>query len=307
MSKSVLLKSSLAKKYWMSLTGLFLCLFLVGHLLGNLQLFMSGEEGKRAFNEYAYFMQHNPFIKILSYVTYLSIIFHAIDGYLLAVQNKKARPVGYAANKPSANSSSASRNMAVLGTVILVFIVTHMANFWAKMHFADMPLHSMVKTVEVPVGQDPMTGEVIKKPIEITYYLTTKGEYKEQVYKDPASGQTQEAFEVKDETFFIDKNSGLKIGEGYKDLHSLTYAFFGQDRSAVGYPANEYALIAVIAYVISMLVLAFHLSHGFASAFQSLGLRHPAYTRLIKGLGQAFSLVIPLAFAAIPVYIYLTK
>ena len=307
MSKSVLLKSSLAKKYWMALTGLFLCLFLVGHLLGNLQLFIPGEDGKRAFNEYAYFMQHNPFIKVLSYLTYLSIIFHAIDGYLLAVQNKKARPVGYAANKPGANSSSASRNMAVLGTVILVFIVTHMANFWAKMHFADMPLHSMTKAVEVPVGQDPMTGEVIKKPLEITYYLTTKGEYKEQKYMDPASGQAQEIFDIKDETFFVDKNSGLKIGEGYKDLHSLTYAFFGQDRSKEGYPANKYALIAVIAYTISMLVLAFHLSHGFASAFQSLGMRHPAYTKLIRGLGQAFSIVIPLAFAAIPIYIFMTK
>ena len=113
MSKSVLLKSSLAKKYWMALTGLFLCLFLVGHLLGNLQLFQDGEEGRRAFNEYGYFMTHNIFIKLLSYLTYLSILFHAIDGFLLAYQNAKARPIGYVANKPSANSSFASRNMAL--------------------------------------------------------------------------------------------------------------------------------------------------------------------------------------------------
>ena len=100
MSKSAILKSSIAKKWWMALTGLFLCLFLVGHLLGNLQLFISGEEGQRAFNEYAYFMTHNPFIKIMSYVTYLSILFHAIDGIMLTVQNKKARPINYAYNKP---------------------------------------------------------------------------------------------------------------------------------------------------------------------------------------------------------------
>ena len=97
MSKSAILRSSIAKKYWMALTGLFLCTFLIGHLAGNLQLiFKVGEEGRRAFNEYAYFMQHNIFIKILSYVTYLSILFHAIDGLMLAVQNKKARPVKYA-------------------------------------------------------------------------------------------------------------------------------------------------------------------------------------------------------------------
>ena len=105
MSKSALLKSSIAKKWWMALTGLFLCLFLVGHLLGNFQLFIDGEEGKRAFNEYAYFMTHNPFIKVMSYLTYLSILFHAIDGIALTIQNKKARPQKYAYNKPSANSS----------------------------------------------------------------------------------------------------------------------------------------------------------------------------------------------------------
>ena len=90
MSKSAILKSSIAKKWWMALTGLFLCLFLVGHLLGNLQLIMiDGVEGKRAFNEYAYFMTHNPLIKIMSYLTYLSILFHAIDGIYITIQNKK--------------------------------------------------------------------------------------------------------------------------------------------------------------------------------------------------------------------------
>ena len=66
MSNSALIKSSIAKKYWMALTGLFLCLFLVGHLIGNLQLIIkTGEEGRRAFNEYAYFMTHNPTIMVV--------------------------------------------------------------------------------------------------------------------------------------------------------------------------------------------------------------------------------------------------
>ena len=121
MSKSVLLKSSLAKKYWMAATGLFLCLFLVGHLLGNLQLFTGGEEGRRAFNEYAYFMAHNPLIKAMSYLTYISILFHAIDGILLTIENKKARPVAYAYTNPKANSKWESRNMALLGSLILIY------------------------------------------------------------------------------------------------------------------------------------------------------------------------------------------
>lgn len=319
MSKSVLLKSSIAKKYWMALTGLFLCLFLVGHLLGNLQLFMEGEAGKRAFNEYAYFMQHNPFIKVMSYLTYLSILFHAIDGFLLVYQNKKARPIGYAKNNPSANSSFSSRNMGLLGTAILMFIVIHMANFWAKMHFDHMPLHTISKIEDIPLGQNPMTGEVMKKPCEVTYYLTTKGDYMDYSYqvqedstyidfdKQKLVKEKVGKFDVKNETELVNRNSNLKLAEGYKDLHSLTYAFFGQDRSKQGYPKNEYALIAVIAYVLSMMILAFHLNHGFASAFQSLGARHPRYTKAIALFGQGFSFLIPLAFAIIPVYIYLTK
>src|SRR6476619_6687660 len=100
MAKSALLKSSIAKKYWMALTGLFLCLFLVGHLAGNLQLIF-GDALK--FNQYALFMTSNPAVKLLSYVTYFSIFFHAIDGFMLTYQNVKARPIGYAKSNPAAN------------------------------------------------------------------------------------------------------------------------------------------------------------------------------------------------------------
>ena len=139
MSKSVLIKSSLAKKYWMAGTGLFLCLFLVGHLLGNLQLLLPSETASDSFNLYAQFMTTNPVVKILSYITYFSILFHAIDGILLVVQNKKARPVQYAYNKPSANSNWASRNMGLLGTVLLLFLIIHMRSFWYEMHFGEVP------------------------------------------------------------------------------------------------------------------------------------------------------------------------
>jgi succinate dehydrogenase / fumarate reductase cytochrome b subunit len=278
MSKSVLLKSSIAKKYWMAFTGLFLCLFLVGHLLGNLQLFASGEEGRRAFNEYAYFMQHNPLIKVMSYVTYLSILFHAIDGILLAVQNKKARPVQYAVNNAASNSSSASRKMAVLGSIILIFIVTHMVNFWAKMHFGGLNLHK----VEISVPNAP-------KPQEL--YITTNQNY-----------IPVEQVEVRDETMFYNKEVNIKIGEGYKDLHSAVMAFFGKE--AHGMKANPLAWLGVLLYTISMAVLSFHLMHGFAAAFQTLGLRHPRYTPIIANVGKAFSIVVPTLFAIIPLYIF---
>jgi succinate dehydrogenase / fumarate reductase cytochrome b subunit len=231
MSKSVLLSSSLAKKYWMALTGLFLCLFLVGHLAGNLQLLMPfGSDAMYAFNEYAHFMTTNPLIKVMSYLTYFSILFHAIDGFLLVYQNRKARPVKYQKFDAGKNSSSASRMMAILGTFILIFIVTHMVNFWARMHFDDMPT--------VP-GKDG--------------------------------------------------------GEKLKDLYGIVIAFFRHP---------DYGIVATLLYALSMVVLGFHLSHGFQSAFQSLGIRHKKYTPIIKKAGMAFAILVPLGFAVIPLYIH---
>ena len=305
MSKSVLLKSSIAKKYWMAFTGLFLCLFLVGHLLGNLQLFAGGEEGRRAFNEYAYFMQHNPLIKVMSYVTYLSILFHAIDGILLAFQNKKARPIQYAMENAASNSSSASRKMAILGSIILIFIATHMVNFWAKMHFGGLQLHTVTKTMEDQnVGQDPTTGQPIQKDIVVEYVLTTKGDYQQFSYVHPFTGKKEVALDIKDETNLYDKTTKLKVAEGYKDLHTAVMTFFGKD--AQGQKKNEYALIAILFYTLSMAVLSFHLLHGFAAAFQTLGLRHPRYTPLIKMFGTFFAIVVPALFALIPLYIFIS-
>lgn len=284
MSKSSILSSSIAKKYWMALTGLFLCLFLVGHLLGNLQLFYAGEEGRRAFNEYAYFMQHNLLIKVMSYVTYLSILFHAIDGLLLAVKNKKARPQQYAMNKPSANSSSASRQMALLGSITLIFIATHMVNFWGKMHFGNIPLHTY--KVSIPNQMGPAQ--------ENSFYYT----HDFSVQPVPVVPEIV----VKNELELYIKNPEVKVGEGYKDLHTVVMAFFGKNTNGV--KANELAWLAVLLYTISMAVLSFHLQHGFSSAFQTLGLRHPRYTPIIQKFGLAFAIIVPTLFAAIPLYIF---
>jgi succinate dehydrogenase / fumarate reductase cytochrome b subunit len=272
MAKSALLKSSLAKKYWMALTGLFLCVFLIGHLVGNLQLIYGDA---LQFNKYALFMQTNPAIKVLSYLTYISILFHAIDGIVLTVQNKKARPVSYAMNTPQKNSVWASRNMAVLGTLILIFIVTHMVNFWAKMHFDEkMPL----QTITIDMGG-------MKQDL----YLTTDGGYL------PVQQVEQGMVEIKNRTEFFDAGAKVKIKEGYKDLHKVTVSFFKDPK---------FGLIATILYVVAMFVLAFHLMHGFASAFQSMGLNNPKYNSGVKNFGKAFAIIVPLLFAIIPVYIH---
>jgi succinate dehydrogenase / fumarate reductase, cytochrome b subunit len=131
------LDSSIGRKVLMSLTGLFLCTFLIIHVTGNLQLF--NDDDGLAFNQYTVFMTTFPPIKIISYLLYASIILHVLNGARITLQNQKARPVGYKAMKDPRSSSWASKNMGILGTVLLVFLVTHMANFWYEFKFGDMP------------------------------------------------------------------------------------------------------------------------------------------------------------------------
>lgn len=142
--------STIGKKLIMSSTGLFLSLFLVIHLVGNLQLFK--DDNGQAFNEYAYTMTHFAPIKVVSYLLYLSIIVHAIYALVITLKNKKARPIAYAKYDGNANSKWNSRNMGILGTIILVFLVVHMSDFWYKYHWDGNLPHIEYRT-------DIATGE----------------------------------------------------------------------------------------------------------------------------------------------------
>lgn len=217
--------TSVAKKYWMALTGLFLILFLIVHLAGNLQLLDLSPEGRAAFNEYTVFMTTFPVVKVISYVLYLSILWHAVEGLWLTAQNRKARGSSYKNYNPGRNSLWASRQMGLLGTIILAFIIIHMGQFWYGYKFGEMPLD--------------------------------------------ASGQ--------------------------KDMAEVVISTFSE---------GNMALLFVLIYVVAMAAIAFHLWHGFESTFQSLGITAKTH-KTLQFVGRAYSLVVSLLFAVIPVYIYL--
>ena len=131
-----ILSSTLGRKLLMALTGLFLILFLVVHLIGNLQL-LKNDNGE-AFNVYAKFMTSNPVIKTISYVNYACFIIHALWALFLTIGNRRARgSQGYAVTKNS--SPWTSRNMGILGTLILIFLVIHLKGFWYEMHWGGIP------------------------------------------------------------------------------------------------------------------------------------------------------------------------
>lgn len=217
------LTSTLGQKLIMSLTGLFLIIFLPVHLLGNF-LLLAGDGGE-AFNVYAKFMTGNPLIKFVSIGLYAFIVIHAIQGVIVWRVNKAKKGSRYAVQ--AKNTNWAASNMGILGTIILVFILIHMYQFWLKMKLGWIP---------------PVTIDGVEMS---NLYATVSGIYSN--------------------------------------------------------------LFFVIFYVVSMVVIGLHLSHGFQSAFQTLGLNHKKYTPLIKALGTGYSILIPLGFAVIPVWMYLAQ
>ena len=213
--------SKIFQKALAAFSGGFLVLFLVGHLVGNLQLFIPGELGQKQFNAYALFMTTNPAVIALSYVTYTSIILHSILTVYLVIKSKFARPIKYQVSSGNSNSSWASRNMAFLGTMLLIFIIIHLRSFWYEMHFGD-------------IGLDKW---------------------------------------------------------GNKDLYTVTVSAFQN-------------ILYTAFYVLSMLMLSFHLSHGVSSAFQTLGLSTSKYEKIINFVGKSIAVLIPLIFASIPITLY---
>lgn len=122
--------SSLTKKYWMALTGLFLITFLVVHATVNAQIFWN--DGGVTFNKWAHFFGTNILIRTMEIVLFLGLIAHIVDGLMLWKENRAARPVKYAMEKGGANRSWYSASMGILGTLILLFLVVHLWHFWVK-------------------------------------------------------------------------------------------------------------------------------------------------------------------------------
>lgn len=213
--------SSIGRKVIMSLTGIFLILFLTEHFISNLLLLKS--DNGVAFNEFAHFMKHNPLIVIGEVVLFLGFIFHIVDGIMLMVKNRKARPVGYAVSNKSELTSWTSKFMGPFGVIILIFLVVHLYNFFRYKYFS-------------PIENMP--------------------------------------------------------GTNISDMASVVYSTF-QSPLEVGF------------YVIAMAVLAFHLWHGFQSAFRTLGMNHPKYMPFVQTLGKLYSIIVPAGMASIPLIIYL--
>lgn len=134
-NSSSMFKSSLGKKLVMGITGLFLISFLMVHCFLNSLIFIN--DGGETFNLGAEFMAKNWVIRAMEIVLFGGLLWHIIQAAILTRENKKARPVAYAASNPSANSKWYSRSMGLLGTILLIFLIIHLRHFWVVSRFTD--------------------------------------------------------------------------------------------------------------------------------------------------------------------------
>lgn len=129
MANSSFLKSSIAKKVAMALSGLFLISFLSLHFFINLTSVFSED----VFNMMSHFMGYNPIIQfVMQPILVAGVVFHFVMGMVLELKNRSSRPVSYANYNGAANSSWVSRNMIISGLVVLAFLGLHFYDFWVQ-------------------------------------------------------------------------------------------------------------------------------------------------------------------------------
>jgi len=221
------LSASIGRKVFMSLTGLFLISFLSLHLTLNLLLIF--DDTGVLFNQAAYFMATNPMIKIMEPILALGFIIHIIWAGWITLDNMRARPQGYASGDQLLKWWAPSKNMFILGGMILVFLVLHIFNFWVKLKLTGDP------TLSKPTG------------------------------------------------------TGIEMHNTYELVKTLF----------VNFPLYD------VLYVIGGILVGLHLSHGFWSAFQTIGLSNINWMKRLKCLANLIGIIFAVGFSAIPIYFLL--
>lgn len=158
------LSSSIGKKFAMALSALFLMIFLLQHFAINILSVFS----ESAFNKASHFMGTFWAVQyLLQPVLIFGVIFHFVMGFVLEIQNRKARQIKYAKNNGNANSSWMSRNMIWSGFAILAFIVLHFIDFWIP----EMQYKYIDFSPENPTRYFHELVEKFHNPVKVSAYV----------------------------------------------------------------------------------------------------------------------------------------
>lgn len=219
MNRSHFFTSSVGKKIIMACSGLFLIAFLLVH--AGLNACIWAFDGGEMFNKAGHFMGSTVVMRLLEIGLFVFFIIHIVQGVVMELQNRSKRgSKGYAVALGNRGSKWYSRSMAILGLLILLFLIVHLGHFW-------IPNRS---------------------------------------------------------------NQGWLLGEEINLFEKMKEVF-----------SNP---VWVILYTVGVIALFYHLSHGFQSAFRTLGLTNHKYINIIQTVGLVYNVVICLAFIMMPISFY---
>ena len=205
----------------MSITGLFLILFLAFHATMNAVAIFSGE----AYNAVCEFLGTNWYALVGTAVLALGVLVHFVYAFILTIQNRKARGNNrYALETRPASVEWASKNMLVLGIIVIIGIGVHLSQFWYKMMFAEL--------------------------------------------------------------------AGIENQIAATDGAAWIAFYFSQ-------------LPVVLIYIVWLVALWFHLTHGFWSALQTIGWNNKVWMNRLKCVSDVFATLICCAFAAVVLVAYI--
>lgn len=277
--------ASITKKMALAAVAAFLVIFLPVHMGINLCLLRS--DGGAWYSAACHFMGTNYIVKVFEVVLFGSILLHIVIALLLAIENKLARPVSYAI-RPKAKTSFMSRYMVWTGMVIFCFLLLHMVNFYfVKLGFIEGAYMVKVEKVEQyfqEKGAALQRGELSQ-------------EESEKVIAAFQNLQTLPIEHMNIHTGNFDNLSKAQVVESFgEDFKGYEPDFYTMCRDLFTNP--YYSLI----YLLIFVVLGFHLYHGLQSLFQTFGLDHIKYNKLIRCVALVYAIILPVGFATIPIY-----
>lgn len=162
-------QSSLGKKYLMAVTGGILVLFVIGHMLGNLQIFL----GREQLNAYGFKLQSLPALLWIARLVLLATVgLHIVSAVQLSRENAAARPVPYARIEYVA-STYASRTMLMSGLIVAAFILYHILHFTVQTPSLNLTGRSFLDLKD-PAGHHDIYAMVVigfRQPLVSAFYI----------------------------------------------------------------------------------------------------------------------------------------
>ena len=308
---------SITKKMLVACVGAFLLLFLLFHMTAN--LFILRHDDGAWYSAFCHFMGTNWVVKIFEVILLGVVALHILLTLWLVVTNRLARPTRYQQRQRS-KTHPGSKLMMWTGILIFTFLVMHFCQFyfvkigWVKGEYmveVEKLQTEEVNTLMQYSVQNQMTPADVVAGIESQMAM-----YADQLSEEEQAEIEANIASLRDAVPVADLIAQGQFSQDRKWIRHLDYSqrqMLKQTMPKCGVEPDFYYMcrelfhnpLMVILYLIAFAALFFHLRHAFPSAFQTLGLNNYKYNTAIEIVGQAYTWVITLGFAAVPILVYL--